>query len=110
MRREPTRAERKVWFWLRDRRLDGYKFRRQVPLGAYVLDFYCAELGLAVELDGPTHDSACMSDYDSKRTIFLRSRGVEVVRVPNELTDGDGEYGVACIRIAIARRTQTYIG
>lgn len=103
MRRSPTRAEHKVWWWLRDRQL-GYKFRRQVPIGRYILDFYCAELQLAIELDGPHHGTADMSDYDSARTLFLRDRGIEVVRIPNTLTDGTGEYGIFCIKDAIARR------
>jgi very-short-patch-repair endonuclease len=103
LRRAQTRAEHKVWWWLRDRAL-GYKFRRQVPVGPYILDFYCDELGLAIELDGPQHNTFDMSDYDSERTLFLRERGIEVVRMPNELTDGDGEYGIACIKAAIARR------
>jgi very-short-patch-repair endonuclease len=103
MRRAPTRAEHKVWWWLRDRRLNGVKFRRQVPIGPYILDFYCAELKLGVELDGVQHGSAWMSDYDSARTLFLRSLGIEVVRLPNNLTDGDGDSGAACIKIAIAQ-------
>jgi very-short-patch-repair endonuclease len=59
---------------------------------------------LAIELDGAQHHTADMSDYDSARTLFLRGHGIEVVRMPNELTDGDGEYGIACIKAAIARR------
>ncbi|HEV7768629.1 MAG TPA: endonuclease domain-containing protein [Thermoanaerobaculia bacterium] len=57
MRHEPTSAEARVWEWLRDRRINDRKFRRQVPIGPYILDFYCAELKLAVELDGAQHDS-----------------------------------------------------
>ena len=102
LRRAQTRAEHKVWWWLRDRRM-GVKFRRQVPVGPYILDFYCAELKLAIELDGRQHDRPDMSDYDSARTIYLRDQGIEVVRIPNALTDGDGAYGFAMIEAAIAR-------
>jgi very-short-patch-repair endonuclease len=105
MRHAPTRAERKVWWWLRDRQFTGYKFRRQVPIGRYIVDFYCVELELAIELDGPHHNAVDMSDYDSARTIFLRSRGIEVVRIPNALIDGDAEYGAECIRMTIAERS-----
>ena len=103
LRHAQTRAEHKVWWWLRNREL-GYKFRRQVPVGPYILDFYCAELKLAIELDGPQHGTIDMSQYDSVRTLFLRGRGIEVVRMPNELTDGDGEFGIAWIREGIPRR------
>jgi very-short-patch-repair endonuclease len=102
MRRNPTRAERKVWWWLRDRQI-GYKFRRQGPVGPYILDFYCAELKLAVELDGPQHDIN-MYEYDNARTLFLRDRGIEVCRMPNTLTDRGGEAGMAWIKDAIAQR------
>jgi very-short-patch-repair endonuclease len=62
MRRAPTRSENRLWSWLRDRRFDGYKFRRQYPIGRYVLDFYCAELKLAIEVDGRHHEEPWMSD------------------------------------------------
>jgi very-short-patch-repair endonuclease len=91
-----------VWWWLRDRQI-GYKFRRQVPVGPYILDFYCAELKLAVELDGPQHDIN-MYEYDNARTLFLRDRGIEVCRMPNTLTDRGGEAGMAWIKDAIAQR------
>ncbi|MFL6248143.1 MAG: endonuclease domain-containing protein [Thermoanaerobaculia bacterium] len=74
------------------------------PVGPYILDFYCAELELAIELDGPQHNTLHMSDYDSARTVFLHERGIEVLRIPNELTDGGGEYAMAWIKNAIAQR------
>jgi len=49
MRKAPTRSEDRVWSWLRDRRFGGYKFRRQHPVGDYIVDFYCSELKLAIE-------------------------------------------------------------
>jgi very-short-patch-repair endonuclease len=59
MRREPTEAERRMWRLLRDRRLGGFKFRRQEQLGRYIVDFVCFEQKLIVELDGSQHaDSA----------------------------------------------------
>ena len=59
MRREPTEAERRMWRLLRDRRLGGFKFRRQEQLGRYIVDFVCFERKLIVELDGSQHaDSA----------------------------------------------------
>ncbi|HYC62782.1 MAG TPA: endonuclease domain-containing protein [Thermoanaerobaculia bacterium] len=105
MRRAPTEVEARVWQWLRDRRFSGFKFRRQVPIGPYILDFYCPTLHLAIELDGAGHNDASMSEYDSKRTIFLSARGIEVLRIPNELTQAGGEYAIACIQAAIAKRS-----
>ena len=54
MRREPTDAEKRLWRLLRDRRLAGFKFRRQVPVGGYILDFYCMKEAVVVEADGAT--------------------------------------------------------
>src|SRR5205807_3851435 len=62
MRHEPTKAERKLWRWLRDRRFGDHKFRRQYPVGRYVLDFYCHDLKLAIELDGSPHEFR--AEYD----------------------------------------------
>jgi very-short-patch-repair endonuclease len=70
MRHEPTQPERKLWRWLRNRRFGDYKFRRQHPIGRYVLDFYCHELKLAIELDGLPHEFR--SDCDERRTAELR--------------------------------------
>ena len=101
MRRAPTHAEARVWRWLRDRRFSGVKFRRQVPCGPYILDFYCASLHLAIELDGAGHNDVAMSEYDSVRTIYMNTRGIEVLRIPNALTQGDGEYAMSWIQLAI---------
>jgi very-short-patch-repair endonuclease len=65
---------------LRDRRLGGFKFRRQQPLGRYTADFYCAEVKLIVELDGRSH--ADRRERDAVRDDWMRSEGVDVLRVP----------------------------
>ena len=84
MRRFPTRAEGLIWRCLRSRKFNGYKFRRQEPVGPFIADFYCAELKLVIEMDGEHHhDSPDMSDYDSARTEELKRRGVMVVRIAN---------------------------
>jgi very-short-patch-repair endonuclease len=104
MRRAPTRSENRLWSWLRDRRFDGYKFRRQFPIGRYVLDFYCAELKLAIEVDGRQHEDRLMAQYDDERTIALRQRGIEILRIPNELLIGDTRMVEQRIRFAIESR------
>jgi len=78
MRRTPTQAEHILWQRLRGRRLGGYKFRRQVGLGPYIVDFLCVECSLIVEIDGGQHASSIA--YDAERTRWLDSRGYRVVR------------------------------
>ena len=85
MRRAPTAAETRLWGWLRNRRHSAVKFRRQVPIGRYIVDFYCAELKLAIELDGSQHQAEWMADYESARTAFLTDRGVRILRIPNDV-------------------------
>ncbi len=82
LRRSPTLAERCLWDALRGRRL-GWKFRRQHPLGRYILDFFCVELRLAIELDGEVHAEEGRRAYDAQRTAELARMGVAVVRFDN---------------------------
>jgi very-short-patch-repair endonuclease len=80
MRSISTDAERKLWLLLRDRRLDGIKFRRQVPFGPYILDFVCFEHRLVVEADGGQHAG---SATDLTRDAKLQSEGFKIVRYWN---------------------------
>ncbi|CUS03073.2 conserved protein of unknown function [Candidatus Promineifilum breve] len=77
-----TPAETKLWRLLRNHNLDGYKFRRQHPIGHYIVDFYCHETKLVVELDGRSHDE--QMEYDAERTAWLESQGYRVIRFANE--------------------------
>ncbi|MDX2073634.1 MAG: DUF559 domain-containing protein [Alphaproteobacteria bacterium] len=81
LRRNSTDAEQILWSILRDRQLNGYKFRRQHPIEKYVLDFYCDSAKLAIELDGGQH--AEQQTYDETRTKFLEMRGIKVLRFWN---------------------------
>ena len=85
LRRDSTDAERLLWKYLRDRRLEGFKFRRQYPCGPFIIDFYCAEKRLAIELDGGQHFESAAQAYDERRTAFLRRQGIAVVRFPTDL-------------------------
>ena len=76
-----TEAEKHLWFQLRRRQLDGYRFRRQVPLGPYVADFACLEEKLIVELDGGQH--ALEAERDAKRDQWFADRGYRVLRFWN---------------------------
>jgi very-short-patch-repair endonuclease len=78
MRREPTEAEDRLWGALRGRRLDRIKFRRQVPVGAYIADFVCAEAMLFVEIDG-SQDAD--SIYDAERAAAIKALGFRVLRL-----------------------------
>ena len=83
LRAQQTNAEDALWFLLRDRRFLNFKFRRQHAIPPYVLDFYCSELKLAVELDGGQHNEDAVQRIDEKRSLYLRARGIEVVRYWN---------------------------
>ena len=84
LRKEPTPAEQKLWSLLRNRKLKGKKFRRQHPLAGYVLDFYCHERKLAIELDGYHHRQVAIKEYDDSRTSFLKENGITVLRFWND--------------------------
>jgi very-short-patch-repair endonuclease len=77
----PTDAERKLWALLRAKQLDGYRFRRQVPLGIYVVDFACFSERLILEIDGGQH--ALSQQKDEARTSWLKARGFRVLRFWN---------------------------
>ena len=106
MRHEPTRSEGRMWCWLRNRRFAGQKFRRQVPIGRYIVDFYCAQLKIAIELDGRHHSMAGMDEYDDFRTLYLRKRGIYVLRIPNELLIRDSLMVEEMISATINLRAQ----
>ena len=91
LRTDMTEAEAKLWRELRDRRLDGIKFRRQAPVGAYVADFICPKAKLIVEIDGSQHAE---STRDKHRDAELKRRGFRVLRFWND--DVLREIGSVC--------------
>ncbi|WP_337173714.1 endonuclease domain-containing protein [Paludisphaera sp.] len=107
LRREATRPEQLLWAALRNGRLAGAKFRRQVVLGEYILDFYSAEHGLVVEIDGESHEDR--GAYDSRRDEWLRARGLRVVRYTNDdvLAELDGVLeGIRRLLISSSHRAE----
>ena len=82
LRRNPTEAERHLWYQLRLRQVDSFKFRRQRPIGPYVCDFVCLSASLIVELVGSQH--AEQMDYDRHRDAYLKARGFRVLRFWND--------------------------
>lgn len=83
LRSAQTGAEQLVWNMLRRRRLGGLKFRRQHPVSHYILDFYCPEFRLAIELDGEGHFSETGRCYDEMRSKELEALGIQVLRFEN---------------------------
>lgn len=84
LRHESTPAEQTLWRYLRNRRLDGLKFRRQHPVSRFILDFYCEDLQLAIEVDGGGHNEEEQEAYDLARTEALRDLGIQVIRFWND--------------------------
>ena len=83
LRREMTDAERKLWYAVRARRFERLSFRRQTPIGPFIVDFFCPEHRLIVELDGGQHNDEAHKAYDARRDAWLRGEGFEVLRFWN---------------------------
>ena len=75
-------AEKRMWSMLRDRGLK-YRFRRQHPIGDFVVDFACPSIHLVIEVDGPSHDTDEQRAFDAKREDYLRKRGWRILRIKN---------------------------
>ena len=85
LRDNSTAPEAILWRALKGKQVDGLKFRRQFGLGPYVLDFYCPEIRLCIELDGEVHKSYEQSQYDEIRTRFMASNNIKVIRFENDV-------------------------
>ena len=79
-RRRLTPPEARLWFAIKNGKLEALKFRRQHPVEPYILDFYCAEARLVVEVDGRGHDHPEQIEKDLRRTRFLADKGIDVIR------------------------------
>ena len=99
MRREPVLYERRLWKLLRDRRLDGLKFRRQFRIGRYIVDFICLRHRLIIEADGPQHEDRVQ---DAARDAWLQAEGFEVLRFPNQQIENRSHEVIGAI-VAAAR-------
>lgn len=94
-------AEAVMWQALRGRRLNGHKFRRQVPLGQYIADFVCFGSRLIVEIDGPSHAIGAQQARDATRDDWFVSEGFLVVRLANELVIGSPQLAVQRVAQAL---------
>jgi len=93
LRNRGTPAEAALWTLLRHRQFDGLKFRRQHSVGPYILDFYCPEKKIAIELDGAFHNDPMRQEYDYKRNLCLRELGIRIFRCENQAMY-ENPYGI----------------
>ncbi|EKI0251963.1 endonuclease domain-containing protein [Enterobacter asburiae] len=103
LRKQMTPEELRLWYLLRGRRFFGYKFRRQMPVGTYIVDFACFKAKLIVELDGGQHQEK--EAYDLRRTTFLNANGWDVLRFWNNEFRANEEE----VMMVILQRLQSLI-
>lgn len=84
LRKDGTQAEKILWAKLRNNQLKGYKFRRQHPIGLYIVDFYCHQLNLVIEIDGDYHNIQEQIEKDKERTQNLETDGLQLIRFTNK--------------------------
>ncbi|WP_288587689.1 DUF559 domain-containing protein [uncultured Methylobacterium sp.] len=100
-----TRAETLFWSQVRGGRLSGHKFKRQVPITPYIVDFLCPSARLIVELDGEPHETAERRRRDAARDTWLRSQSFEIMRFMNETFLGNPQLALDAVLAAIEGRT-----
>ena len=105
LRKEPTESEREFWRHIRAKQLNGLRFRRQQRIGNYIVDFYCAEKKLAIELDGGQH---AQSVKDKERDAFIESKGISIVRIWNNEIAINIEGVLEYIKKLLEDRVGTY--
>ncbi len=98
LRNNSTSAEAVFWLMIKNKQLEGRRFRRQFSLGSYILDFFCPKEKLAVELDGEAHYTLEGLEYDRRRDAFLKSQGITVLRFENYLVFERPEFMLEEIR------------
>jgi very-short-patch-repair endonuclease len=100
LRRRQTLPEQKMWWLLRSRGFNGYKFRRQCPIGPFIVDFCCQRAKLVVELDGFHHSKT--TEYDEERSQYLGQKGYQVLRFWNDDFLNDQSIVLEKIRLALS--------
>jgi very-short-patch-repair endonuclease len=98
LRKRETRGEQILWQALRNRKAGGRKFRRQQPIGAFVVDFFCSSERLVVEIDGPIHND--LREADAERQAIIESTGVRFVRLSSELAASNVQEALRQIEAA----------
>ena len=105
LRNNSTYAEVFFWQQVKGRKLEGRKFRRQTSIGNYIVDFYCPEEKLVVELDGEVHFDEETIKYDEKRTEFIESVGLKVIRFENQDVLKNTDYVLSKIKEYFKKHT-----
>jgi very-short-patch-repair endonuclease len=101
LRRNLTPAEALLWRNLKNAQLEGKKFRRQHGIGPYIVDFYCPECRVIVELDGAGHQGILAGERDAARTEYLQKLGIQVLRFENHVVFDSLEFVLQSIRAAL---------
>jgi very-short-patch-repair endonuclease len=104
MRHPQTPAEATLWQILRNRQF-GFKFRRQHPIYKFIIDFYCAEAKLLIEVDGESHLGSDQEEYDNARTEYLQKLGYKVIRFTND----DVKYNLQAVAEVILQKVESRI-
>ncbi len=89
LRKRMTISEEKIWKVLRNSQFQNLKFRRQHPIGRFIVDFYCHDLKLVVEIDGSIHETEIQRERDENRTFMIEELGLKVIRFENQLVMND---------------------
>lgn len=100
LRNHLTNAEMKLWGYLRSKPM-GYKFRRQHPIGIYIVDFYCHSLKLVIEADGSIHNKQEVKEADHERQVSLEKDGLQVIRFTNNDILNNTEHVIEQINIIL---------
>jgi adenine-specific DNA-methyltransferase len=109
LRRESTDAERRMWFLLRHKQFEGYKFRRQEPIGTYIVDIVWFRPRLIIEIDGGQHNMPHQSEQDQRRTAWLEGEGFRVLRFWNNDVLQNSEGVLEAIAAALSDLAQQKI-
>ncbi len=102
LRVQMTESEQLLWEQLRDKKLDGYKFRRQHPIKKFILDFYCHSQKLGIEVDGGIHSNTVQKFYDEDRSYILLEIGIRIIRFSNSEVINDLDKVMEKIRIELS--------
>jgi very-short-patch-repair endonuclease len=105
LRNNATNAERRLWKKLKGKQFFGLKFRRQHGIGPYIVDFYCPEIRLVIEVDGVTHSTRAEKEYDRQSEEYIRQFGVEIVRFTNSAVYRNLELVLCRLQIIVTKNS-----